>query len=301
MTDTAAAPIVGVEGDSADGEYDAIIKQLDGEGFEPIADQDDPDQQREDDAPEEEAKITLKVNGKNIQKTQAEVVKMAQLYSATEMRLETAKKEVEDARATKAQLQEQQNGVRNLMGIMQRGDIDKISEFVHEKLGTGDVWDKAIVQAALKLYEISKMSPEQREALENRKLVSKLRAEAEERTQTEQQRAFQYQQNQWSQHIDVELPKAISLVGLPNTPYIRDQILREWSAALNRGQLPTAAAVANYVKKQLEEAKMLGQTAPKMLVPPRPRATKDSVGLRNGKVEETGYLGWDEWKRTRGN
>lgn len=301
-------PIVGVEGQPAsteasdDAEYEGIIKQLDSEGLTPSSDQDDPDQRTEDDEIDDlEPRVKLKVNGKIIEKTQDEVVKMAQLYSATEMKLETAKKEIEEARSTKRELQTQQNAVRDLLGVMQRGEIDKISEFVHEKLGAGDLWDKAIVQAALKLYEISKMSPEQRESLENKKLVTKLRAEAEERTKSEKQRAYDYEVNQWSEHINVEVPKAIKMVGLPDTAWVRSHIISTWRAAIERGQSPTAAAVANYVKKQLEESKMLGNNKVELKqVVTRPRATPSSVGHRNGKAEDTGYIGWDTWLKTRG-
>lgn len=300
---------VGVEGQSSnddtsnDTEYNDIIKQLDTEGLNPIGDQDDPDQKTEGDVEDEEdaePRIKLKVNGKTIEKTQAEVVKMAQLYSATEMKLETAKKEILEAREVKSQLQTQQNAVRDLLGVMQRGEIDKISEFVHEKLGAGDLWDKAIVKAALQLYEVAKMSPEQREALENRKLVTKLRAEAEERTKSEKQRAYDYEVNQWSEHINIEVPKAIKMVGLPDTAFVREHIISTWRAAIERGQTPTAAAVANYVKKRLDEANMTGGRAEIKQTVTRPKATSTSVGHRNGKVEDTGYIGWDAWVKSRG-
>lgn len=306
MSET-TTPVVGVEGQPAnaeagdDTEYNDIIKQLDSEGLTPSSDQDDPDQQTPDDEEVDgEPKVKLKVNGKTLEKTQAEVVKMAQLYEATSMKLETAKKEIEEARTVKRELQTQQNAVRDLLGVMQRGEIEKITEFVTEKLESGDAWQKAIIRQALAFYEVAKMSPEQRKAYENEKLVAKLRAEAEERTKSEKQRAFDYEVNQWSEHINVEVPKSIKMVGLPDTAFVRDQIISVWRTAIEQGRTPTATAVANYVKTRLEESKLLGKAEVKQVVP-RPRATPSSVGHRNGKaVEETPYIGWEEWKRTRG-
>lgn len=294
---------VGVEGtvnqsDAADPQYDEIVKQLDGEGFAPSADQDDPDQQG--DSEDDGEKITLKVNGKSVEHSFDEVKEMAQKYAATSMKLETAKREIEEARAVKTQLQSQQTAVRDLLGIMQRGEIDKISEFVHEKLGVGDVWDKAIIKEALRFWEIAKMSPEQREAIENRKLVQRLRAEAEERNKSEQQRAYEYQVNQWAEHINIEVPKAIKTVGLPDTAFIREHIISTWRAAIERGQTPTASAVANFVKKRLDEAKLTGQPMPQPSQ--RPKATRDSVrgGGSRSNGADTGYIGWDNWLKTRG-
>jgi hypothetical protein len=303
MSESTSAPIEGADTASeSDTGYEAIVDQLDKEGFVPSADQNDPDQQTDGEEEPEGERIKLKVNGKTIEKSYADVIKMAQLYEATNVKLETAKKEIESARATKAQFESQQNAVRQLLGVMQRGDIDSITEFVHEKLGAGDVWDQAIVKAALRMYEISKMSPEQRQALENEKLIKKYRAEAEERRKQDESRAFDLQVNQWSEYINVEIPKAIQTIGLPDTAFVREHIISTWRAAIERGQTPTATAVANFVKKRLDEAKMLGQPAPKPPAVTRPRATRESVAGRNRLNGSSGqYQSWSEWQKTRGN
>jgi hypothetical protein len=145
------------------------------------------------------------------------------------------------------------------------------------------------------------MSPAQREDVENRKLVQKYRAEAEQRQQADQDRAFQYKVNQWSEHLNTEIPKAITAVGLPDSDFVREHIISVWRAAVERGQNPTATAVANYVKERLNAAKLGGQPMPNVAQPQgRRKATRESVGLNRNQNAQPQYTSWSEWQKTRG-
>lgn len=279
--------------------YDETLKALD---LDPADMEADADESGED-APEEDdsEKISLKVNGKTEKKTLNEVIELAQKYQATEMKLEVAKKEITEARKMQEGIKEQQQAVKNLLGVLQRGDLETISEFVDTKLNAGAVFNKAIIQYALKLYEYEKMSPEQREHLENKKQVARYKQEAEDRQKQDAQREYQYKVNQYQEQIATEVPKALKEVGLPDTDFTREQLVSTWRAAIERGQTPTATAVAAFVKKRLEESKInFGQTKPAIpAVPQRPKATPKSVGMKT-EPAETGYVAWDSWLKTRG-
>lgn len=298
---------VGVEGAPQLDGFDQLGAELEAEGLlsDRSEDQDAPidEENPETDHNDEPTElIKLKVNGKTVEKPLSEVVELAQKYQATEMKLETAKKEITEARKMQESIKGQQDAVKQLLGVMQRGDIATIAEFVTDKLGAGDVFNKSLISYALKLYEDSKMTPEQREAQQNRNLVEKYKREAEARQHEEQQRAFEYQVNQWTETINRDVPKALSDVGLPDTDFIRSHVISTWRTAVDNGQNPTAAAVAAYVKQQLADAKLLNQAAPKV-APTRPRATPESVGLRKQKDAldmETPYMGWEAWKASRG-
>lgn len=263
----------------------------------PLADPGEPDE-----------KITLKVNGKSIEKTKSEVIAAAQMYEATALKLDQAKKQLEQAKTMQEQVTGQQQAIRNLLGVLQRGDMDTIANFASEHLGAGEVFNKAVINYALKLYEYSKMSPEQREAVENKKLIAKFRQEAEQRSRQDQERAFEYRVNQWTDHINNEIPKAITEVGLVDSPFVRDHIVSTWRAAIERGQEPTAKAVAQYVKQRLDDAKINIAPAPAPSAPQRRTATPDSVRKSSAPSERPArgssqggeYMSWSDWQKSRG-
>jgi hypothetical protein len=297
---------VGVEGSPSVSSEDGFTKlgaELEAEGF--MSDQTSDDSGSDEYDPDHPegmpVKDTLKVNGKNIERTYAEIKAAAQQYEATSMKLEQAKKEIAAARDLQGQVAGQQQAIKNIVDVIQRGDLEAIGEFARDHLNAGETFQKAVVQYALKLYEYSKMTPAQREDVENRKLVQKYRQEAEQRQQQDQQRAFEYKVNQWSEHLNSEIPKAITAVGLPDSDFVREHIIATWRAAVERGQNPTATAVANYVKERLNAAKLSGQPAPAPQTQARRKATRESVGLKNGRNEQNGqYMSWTDWQKTRG-
>jgi hypothetical protein len=286
----------------------AMVKELGIEDYAPDASEtSDAATPQQDDRPELPegipAKDTLKINGKEVEKTYAEIKADAQKYAATEIKLEQAKKQVEEAKQMQAQVAQHQQVIRNLLGVLQRGDLETIGNFAAEHLNAGETFNKAVIQYALKLYEYSKMSPEQREAIENKKLLQKMRAEAELRQKQDQERAFELRVNEWSEHIATEIPRAIKEVGLTDSAFVREHIVSTWRAAIERGQNPTARAVAAFVKQRFDEAKLGGAPAPAApVIPPRRRATPESVGLKrsSGQPEQQGYMSFTDWQKSRG-
>lgn len=250
-----------------------------------------------DDPDSGEEQFSLKVNGKNIKMSRSEVIKNAQLYSATSMKLDQAKKEIEQARADQQHAKTQQEAVKSLLGVLQKGDFDTIAEFVKTHLGNGEAFDQGIIKYTLRQYEESKMSAEQREAIANKKMLQKMRANEEARKKSDQDRAQQLAVNQWSEHINTEIPLAIAAVGLPDSDFVREHIISTWRAAIERGQSPTAKAVAAYVKTRLDAAKMTMTPAAPAEPARRPKATPGSIG--NRRPAETGYSSWDDWKANR--
>ena len=313
MSESNTVPVnsnVGVEGATPPGSgLDELAKGLEQEGLiSERSDDDQPEPENPDDNPDAEEddseKIALRVNGKTIQKTMKEVIDLAQKYEATSMKLDTAKKEITDARAVKQKYTEQSDAIKQLMQVMQKGDVDTMHDFVAEQLNASEAFNKGVIQYVLKLWEHSKMSPEQREGVENKKLLAKMRQAEEQRSKQDADRAFEYKINQWTQHIEAEVPKALKEVGLPDSEFIRGHIISTWRAALERGQNPTASAVAAHVKGQLEASKLLSGNQPTKVAPmpaQRPRATNESVGrTKAAPTQETGYGSWDEWVKTRG-
>jgi len=300
MSDTTSPPPAA---DAGDNQFTDAVRNLGLEDDAPdIADTSDADEARGEQPDGVPSKDKLKVNGREIEQTYEEIKKAAQLYHATQQRLEQAKQEVQAARQLQEQLTGQQNAVRQLLGVVKACDIDTIASFAADYLGVGKEFDEAVVKRAIQLYNYQKMSPEQRRAVDNEKLVSKLQREAEERSKAEQTREHEYAVARWSEHIAVEVPKAIALVGLPDAPFVREQIISVWRAAIERGQTPTASAVAEYVKKRLDEAKMNLQPATAPTAQPRRKATRESVGLKsgNGADSQQGYMNWSEWTKSRG-
>jgi hypothetical protein len=258
------------------------------------------DQPEDDDFGDE--KIKLKVNGKVVEKSLNDVIKAAQMYEASAIKLEQAKAQAEQLKTMQGQVQQQQAAIKSVLEVLARGDIQTMAEFAEQHLNAGQVFNQAVIQYALQLYEYSRMSEEQREAADNKKLLAKLQRDAEERGRQDQQRLHEYRVSQWMEHLNVEIPKALATVGLPNNDFVRQQIIGTWRAALEAGQTPTAAAVAAHVKEQLQAAN-IRLTQP-MAPAPRQRATADSVARRaNGATPPSPaseYMNFSDWQKSRG-
>lgn len=315
MSESVSAPDSGAMADApaAAGDLSELVKALDIEEHAPDAsetsDREVANVKRGDDSGEElpdgiPATDRLKINGKEVERTYAEIKAAAQKYEATEIKLDQAKKQLEEAKGLQAKVGEQQNLIRNILGVLQKGDLDTVGEFVRNYLHAGDVFDQAIVKYALKLYEYDRLSPAEKEAYQNKLAVERYRKEAEERQRLDQDRAFEYRVNQWSEHIATEVPKAIAEVGLVDSPFVREHIVGAWRNAIERGLNPTAKAVAAWVKQRLEEAKVTfapAEPAPEKAPPQRKRATAESVGLRRGNgAEPQPYMSFSDWQKTRG-
>lgn len=304
MSETTTASLADIPSDMS---LDDFHDSLEGESTEkPETDTDQealatPEPEVEETDPDER-KIKLKINGKTVEKAESEVIKMAQLYSATNIKLEQAKVEANKAKEMQGQVTQQQEAIKSILQVLQRGDIATIADFVAEHLNAGPQFEQSVIQYALKLYEMSRMSPAERELIDHKKQLAKFQRDAEERQKADADRSYQMRVNQWSEYLNAELPKAMTTVGLPDNEFIRQQIVQTWQAALANGQTPTAAAVAGYVKQQLEAANIRLSMPP--ATPGRPRATAASVAAgqkSNGalKPQSEGYIAFSDYQKNR--
>jgi hypothetical protein len=74
------------------------------------------------------------------------------------------------------------------------------------------------------------MTPEQREGVEAKKEAQRLRQHLSERDKTDAQRRKEYEINLANEHINQEYPKALAAVGLPDTAFIKNQVMVTWRA-----------------------------------------------------------------------
>lgn len=254
--------------------------------------------EEEDTGPKE--KIT--VNGKTYEVSLDELKAAAQREIAGTSKLEVAKKEIAEARDMKAQFTKQQSAVKSLLTLIASGNIESLADFVdgdlakHVKGANPDTFKRGLVDYVQKLYQQSKMTPEQREGVEAKKEAARLRQHMAERDKSEQQKQDEYQINLANEHINIEYPKAIAAVGLPDTPFIKSQIMSTWRDAIERGHNPTCTAVAAHVKKELEAARMMPQQGRQQAA--RPKATPQSVH-KDAPRESSQYTSFEDMVRAR--
>jgi len=245
-------------------------------------------------------KVRLTINGKKVEMTLDEVKAAAQREIAGAGKLEQAKKEIAEARTIKETVIQQQTAMRGLLQVIANGDFDALSEFVDTELKAGDKFKQGLVNHAVALVKFHQMSPEQKEAIVAKRELERMRKAKAQRDETDKSRAHDYQVNQWTQHLTIEIPRAINEAGLPDSQFVRNQIISTWRMAIDRGQQPTALAVAQYVKSQLDEARMLhAPQQPPQPVKPRPRATRESVGMKSQGATAQ-YTSFEDRKRSRG-
>lgn len=242
--------------------------------------------------------IELVVNGETITKTLDEVKSLARQYIASEQKLEQVKKQAADIKSQQAVIAKEKGAIKQLLEVFQKGDFDTMAEFA-ETIKAGAQFKQGAIQFAMKLYEHSRLSPEQREHIESKRELEKMRQAHAHREKQDSDRAFEYQVGQWTQHIQVELPKAFKELGVPDTAFVREHAIATWKDAVERGQQPTALAVVAHVKARMEEARLLHAPTPTATSRQRPRATPQSVGKANGK-DAGGHINFTEWQKSRG-
>ena len=186
--------------------------------------------------------IKLKVNGKEIEQPLSEVVKMAQLYQASEIKLENLKQQ-------KAQVDGQIQQVQALGKIMKSGNPEHISE-VFKMLGVD--FNKVAAQHVKKMFDLDMMPAEQKKAYQLEQQVKQLQAQQHQQNQMEQARIQQYHDQKAAEELQIEIPKALKEVNLQTSPEIIARIAQVWQSALRAGKNPTATQVASYVKGMIE-------------------------------------------------
>ncbi len=186
--------------------------------------------------------VKLKVNGQETEAPLSEVVKMAQKYQASEVKLEGLK-------AAKAQIDSQMAQVRQIGQILKSGNVDHI-EKIFENFGI-DFSKLALVKTKM-LFDHDMLSPEQKKMVGMEKQLKQHQAHQEMLRQQEFQRVQAYHDQKASEELGIEIPKALREVDLKASPEIIARIAQVWQSALRAGKNPTATQVAQYVKGQVE-------------------------------------------------
>lgn len=266
-----------------------------------VADGQNPEQLTEEitqDAPEDDGqeRFEIKVNGKSMQMTVPELIKDAQMYHATNIKLDQAKKTIKEAEAHRRETDSVRTGMKTLLDFVQNGDFEQIEEFIERySPEKQNEFNMGVIKHALKLHEYNQMPPEKREYIQTKKELDRIKKENESRTKSETDKAYNSKVEGFSQQLATELPKAITAAGLPDTAYIRNQIVNTWTQALSSGKIVDCATVVNFVKKQLTEANMLPKAGVQKA---KPKATLESVGL-TGKTKAPAYKSWSDMQAER--
>lgn len=253
--------------------------------------------------------ITLKVNGKEISKPMTEVIKLAQQAIAAGNIMEKVKAERADAQKGKQELNSMRTAVNTLVGLFEKGDFGTVADLFHQKAPQlGQAFEKGAIQYALKLYQLSQMAPDAREAHDAKRELERMRKENQTRTQREAKQQHEYHVNTIREQITKELPVALKQVGLPHNRVVTEYVLSTWKTAIERGQSPTLAAVAGYCKERMTKDGIIPtqttQAQPNYTNPnPAPfkrrTATPESVGARNNAEPEAQYMSMSDWKKSR--
>ena len=147
-------------------------------------------------------KVKLKVNGKEFEQPLSEVVKMAQMYQASETKLENLKQ-------AKQQVDQTLSQVQQAMQLMRSGNPEHISQ-LFKNLGVD--FNKLAAQHVKKLFDLDMMHPEQRKAYELEQQVKQFQEQQKHQQQMEQQRIQQYHDQKAAEELQIEIPKALKEV-----------------------------------------------------------------------------------------
>ena len=192
--------------------------------------------------PDLQQKVKLKVNGREIEAPLADVIKQAQQYQASEVKLENLKQ-------AKAKVDQTLQQVQAMGNILKSGNPEQISE-IFKALGVD--FTKVAAKHVKQLFDRDMMPPEQRKQYELEQQVKQLRAQQEQQRQMEMARIQQYHDQKAAEELQIEIPKALKEVKLNTSPEIIARIAQVWQSALRAGKNPTAVQVASFVKQQVE-------------------------------------------------
>lgn len=244
--------------------------------------------------------ITLTINGKDQSFTLEQVKAAARKELAGEGIFEKIKQEKEIFRQEQAKQTTTLNVMKQFATLLKNGDVRGMERAMkHYKIDTKPFYD-GLGKFMLEEYEYEKMSPEAKEAHRAKSELALMKQQQQEEVQRRQQQEHQAQFQQISQHLEVETPKVIKAVGVPDTKIFRQQMLAVMTNEVQAGRpVPNLLAVAQYVKQQFIDAKLLPNGQPQAAPVPRqrPKATAQSVGMKQPESFE--YESFEQMRRNR--
>lgn len=117
----------------------------------------------------------------------------------------------------------------------------------------GDKTREQVEQWLWNKVRMEQMDPKEREALQNKEELERLRTEAQERQKTEQRQKFEAARAKFSQDLDVEITGALEQSGLIKSAYNYRRVANYMLAAHEQGKRITAAQAIPLVKQDLAE------------------------------------------------
>jgi hypothetical protein len=191
-----------------------------------------------------DAYVTKKVNGKTERVRVRDLLNQAQIFEASQTKLEKAKAAAQEAAKYKAQLQ--------YLGQVAKQDP---ARFLKEIGVDPEEFSESTLAAKLKMLE---MSPEARRAMELEQELSKYKAQEEQRKQKDEQDKRSKEENEFKSQVDKEVVKAHEEAGLPKARYYMSRIpylmmVSEMRAKSGEGEPITAKEAAEIAKNDFDQ------------------------------------------------
>ena len=260
--------------------------------------------------PVEEVPATykIKVNGKEQEVSLDDLIKDAQQFRATNIRLE-------DVKAANAKLNEYSKQLDNIAGIFKGGDVDSIKEVFNRLRGDGSFEQLALKQVK-DMFDEEMMPQDKRDALRFKKELEKAHKEKTKYEDMERERVNQIQTQHAANWLKEVIPAALSKAGMKENPAIVQRYAEVWKLALNAGKQPTPDQVAQYVKDEMEQnglisidedpESLLKRLKPEQLkalqakLNPKPKFVASKGMAKSKNQAEPEYFSEKEWKAMRG-
>lgn len=177
-------------------------------------------------APEAPKKYVVKIDGKEAEVDEKELIKSYQLAKTSYQRMAEANKARQEAESLLKQVEE-----------------DPIKFLQHRNKNVRDAAEKYLYEELKK----EQMTPEQRELAEYKAKVAQIEKEKAEAQKQEEDRAFQAEQQRVAQEMDKALTEALSKSNLPKKAFTVGRIAYIMESALNNGiDLPIEDAIEHY-------------------------------------------------------
>lgn len=185
------------------------------------------------DEPAESKTYKLKIDGEEVEATEEQLVRMAQMSAASHKRF-----------------QEASSLTKNSKLVLEAAKKDPIGFLNHPQLGLS----KAEIRAALETYlgeqiMYEQMTEEQKRTVDNENELKRLKEEKLERDAKEEQAKKQTAEQHYQASYEKEFLGALQTVDIPKTPESVSRMASYMSKALSKGIDLTATQAAQLVKE----------------------------------------------------
>lgn len=257
-----------------------VAKELEAE-----LDAEQPDAEQDEESAAER-KLKLKVNGKEYDVAEKDVVAAAQQWYASQDLLKQAK-------TTKAEAARQRSQINELLSIFRDADHETIAD-QFKRLGRD--FTALARDHAYHAYQLENMSDAERQAYQERQELLRHKRELERYKQMEAEQSRAKQDAMYDQLLAQSLPNVLEQAGLPTTPHVYRRFATLYESLLPQlGGEPKNAAqfqqqlaqvipmlVAEYKADMDAERVAVSkqQRVQQVQQKPKPKATPESIGRK---------------------